>query len=80
MRDIFITKPYISTVKKENRKSYQKAQITHAVDDKRFIPRDNIRVILKIKANEEVRTKPDALPANKHNQWTIGEHEQKHRA
>src|SRR5690606_18789244 len=44
----------------------EEAEIADPVDDERLLPRVGIRLLREPEADEEIRTEPDALPADEH--------------
>ena len=60
----------------------QEAQVPDPIDDKRLLPRLSIsgpsRTFLVPEADQQVRTQPDPLPANKHGQQAVAGNQHQH--
>src|SRR5260370_30747194 len=64
---------------RNQKNSQDEPEITDAVDDECFLARISRRLLQKIKANQEIAAKADALPSNKKQKQIVGEHQRQHR-
>ena len=58
--------------------SQQKSKVPNAIHDERFLPRIRRRILAKVEADQQVRSQPDAFPANKQHQEVIRQHQDRH--
>ena len=56
----------------------RQAKVADAVDDERLLARVTRRFLADVVADQQIRTQPDALPADEHQSVGVAEHEDQH--
>src|SRR6059036_146403 len=78
LREIKGPDPLLAELGNEKQDAQYEAEITDAVDDERFIAGDGVGVIVIPKADEQIRTEADSLPADEEQQQIVRHHQEKH--
>jgi len=63
---------------KQEEKAEKETKVADPVHHEGLVPRDGIGVILVPKADQEIRTQPDPLPADKKEQQIVGHDQEQH--
>ena len=65
--------------REDQKEAHRKAEVAHAVDDKRLLPGVGRGLPLVPKTDEQVRAEPNALPADEEEHEVVGQDQERHR-